>query len=160
MRDNPLHLVFASRVINPNHFPDAFNCLFRLFQLGMRTLEFSRPIIIMPYPLLARDNSAVVTAIAAQIHPFARCDAQKRVDVAVDMARRVDDVQTSIMEEVDCAREWREGLPGMPLCLCRCGHVFPIRICRRREFEGLGGRDGAGFDSVERIVWGAVSENV
>ena len=50
--------------------------------------------------------------VAGEIDPLARRGAREHVGVSLEVARRVDEVEAAVVEEVDGVGEMGEGVPG------------------------------------------------
>lgn len=110
MRDNHLHLVLTFHILPPSlpqQLSDLLQRLPRPVRVNMHAPQPPRPapVVVHTDPLLASQDAHVVAAVPAQVDPAVGAHARKEVEVSVEMARAVDEVDAAVGEEVDGVRE-------------------------------------------------------
>lgn len=103
MRQNDLHLLLACITQHPNPLKRSF-----------RPLDIAVDATRLPFRILphrnahfARKYPPIVAGIAGQIDPFAGASPGEDVCVAFKVARRVNEVEATVVEKVDGVREMR-----------------------------------------------------
>ena len=110
MRQNDLHLLVCA-----THDPDSLKRLFCFADIPMDTAHLSLRILPRGNGDFPRQDPPIMARITGEIDPLFPPDPSQDVQVSRKMARRIDDVEATILEEVDRAREVSQGPPSEPL---------------------------------------------
>ena len=125
MSNDPLNLA----LIDMDKFLDHGNGVFRQRQIRMHAPHATMSVRIHGNILLASDDAAVVTTIAAEIYPLLWTNTREQIDVALQMSGGVNDEGATIAEEVNCVWNSADWLPLMGgLLAFRAREVLGLRV--------------------------------
>lgn len=100
MRQNDLHL-FGGATQHPN----SLKRLFRLVDIAVNATNLTFRILPRRNTNFPCKDPPVMASISSQIDPFPRSGSSQYVRVPLKMARRINEVEATILEKVDGVRE-------------------------------------------------------
>lgn len=142
---------FHRTVIRLDEALDILDRHLRHGQLAVRTLQLPMPVVVLCDAFLAGDDAWVMAAVASQVDPFVGPDSEQSVDMSMDMAWSVHQVEAAVTEEIDHVWQCGQRLPVVVGDLTCRGHVFTIRGGNRGQLVGLRGRQSPLFHSVQCV---------